>query len=136
MLLGINVLLRGPLLAALDLMGHGDLLVIADANFPARRLGSQVFDLPATTVSEAAEAVFSIFPIDVGEPVALMAPATGRAVAHDELTAMVSAKVGVRIDMVGRFEFYELAQQASVVISTGDTRPFGNLIAAKGGINL
>ena len=42
MLTGIHPILAGELLAALDRLGHGDELVVADANFPAHRLGAQV----------------------------------------------------------------------------------------------
>ncbi|MDP8995620.1 MAG: ribose ABC transporter, partial [Pseudomonadota bacterium] len=42
MLVGIHPLLGPDLLHALQSMGHGDELVIADANFPASSLGPKV----------------------------------------------------------------------------------------------
>ncbi|MCU1550057.1 MAG: RbsD or FucU transport [Glaciihabitans sp.] len=135
MLTGIDHLLRGPLLSALDLMGHGDMVVIADANFPARRLGPAVFDLPGTTAAEATAAILSVFPLDPTEPVTLMTPPVARPAVQVELAEAVLRVAEVSMVEVGRFEFYELAREASIIVSTGETRPFGNLIARKGGIN-
>ena len=48
MLSGIHPILVGDLLAALDRLGHGDELVVADANFPAHRLGATVSRRPGS----------------------------------------------------------------------------------------
>ncbi|HAH70890.1 MAG TPA: ribose ABC transporter, partial [Succinivibrionaceae bacterium] len=40
MLKGISPLITPELLYALSAMGHGDALVIADANFPAKRVAA------------------------------------------------------------------------------------------------
>ena len=42
MLTGIDPVLSGELLLHLDAMGHSDTVVIADAHFPAARLGERV----------------------------------------------------------------------------------------------
>lgn len=46
MLNGIDPLLTGELLAALDAMGHGDCVVLADAHFPAARLATRALVYP------------------------------------------------------------------------------------------
>lgn len=46
MLSGIDPILRGTLLAHLDATGHSDAVVVADAHFPAARLGARVVDTP------------------------------------------------------------------------------------------
>lgn len=135
MLTGVNPLLRGKLLAVLDRMGHGDALVIADANFPAARLCSKVVDLPATTAAAAAEALFSVFPIDCAEPATLMESPTGRLDVQRELIAEVMKVADVAIVECDRHSFYALAGQASVIVHTGDRRPYGNLLVCKGGIS-
>jgi L-fucose mutarotase len=134
-LIGIDPLLRGPLLSALDLMGHGDSLVIADANFPAWRLGRVVFDLPGTSSAAVARAVLSVFPLDPVEAATLMAAPVEFADVQREITEVVSRFGNVGLENVDRFAFYELAREASVIVSTGEKRPYGNLIVRKGGIN-
>ena len=38
----------------------------------------------------------------------------------------------VSIEMVERFDFYERAKKAFVVVRTGETAPYGNIILRKG----
>jgi L-fucose mutarotase len=135
MLIGINVLLRGPLLAALDVLGHGDVLVIADANFPAARLGAALA-LPGVRSAEAVDAILSVFPLDPDESVVLMAAPDGPQPVQDEIMAAVKDRAaGPAVEHVGRFEFYELARSASLIVQTGELRPYGNVLVRKGGIN-
>jgi L-fucose mutarotase len=49
MLKGIHPLLTPDLLHTLAGMGHGDEIVLCDANFPATRLGRRVIALPGVT---------------------------------------------------------------------------------------
>ena len=134
MLIGIDVLLRGPLLAALDALGHGDVLVIADANFPAARLGASLA-LPGVRSAEAIDAILSVFPLDPYESVVLMAAPDGPQPVQDEIMAAVKDHAGPAVEHVGRFEFYELARSASLIVQTGELQPYGNVLVRKGGIN-
>ncbi len=74
MLKGIDPLLTPELLKTLAEMGHGDEIVIADANFTAASLGrgKPVIALPGVGTLRAAEAVLSLLPLDaaVAQPVA------------------------------------------------------------------
>ena len=76
MLKGIDPLLTPELLKTLAEMGHGDEIVIADANFTALTLaaGKPVLRLPGADVERVARAVLSLFPLDqmVDQPVAFM----------------------------------------------------------------
>ena len=76
MLKGIDPLLTPELLKTLAEMGHGDEIVIADANFTAPTLaaGKPVLRLPGADVERVARAVLSLFPLDqmVDQPVAFM----------------------------------------------------------------
>lgn len=131
MLVGINPLLRGKLLAALDEMGHGDVLVIADANFPAHSLCRRVIDMPGVSAPEAVRAVATVFPIDDGESVSLMASPDGILPVQEELVR-ASAMGSRTAPTLERFAFYEEARQAAVIVLTGETRPYGNLLVKKG----
>ena len=64
MLKGIDKLLTGELLKALCDMGHGDELVIADANFPAETVAKRLIRVPGVDGVRVAEAVLSVFPLD------------------------------------------------------------------------
>ena len=55
MLKGIDPLLSGELLRLLDDMGHGDLLLLVDRNYPAAASGRPVVRLGETTILRAAE---------------------------------------------------------------------------------
>lgn len=131
MLVGINPLLRGELLAALDEMGHGDVLVIADANFPAHSLCRRVIHMPGVSAPESARAIATVFPIDKNEPVSLMTSPAGILPVQEEL-AQASAVESHAAHTLERFAFYEEARQAAVIVLTGETRPYGNLLLKKG----
>ncbi|KHL13199.1 L-fucose mutarotase [Mumia flava] len=132
MLLGIDPLLTGELLSALDAMGHSDGICVADAHFPAARLGRRVLDLPGAGTPAVVRAVRSVLPLDDTDPLDLMQPADdGRLPVQDELVT------AARLDpaearMVERHAFYDLAARCFVVVRTGETRTYGNAIVRKG----
>ena len=64
MLKGIDPLLSGDLLRVLDDMGHGDLLLLVDRNYPAAASGKPVIRLGEVTVLRAATAILSVLPLD------------------------------------------------------------------------
>lgn len=133
MLVGIDPLLRGQLLAALDEMGHGDLLVIADANFPAHRLGRRVLDVQSADAPTVLRAVASVFPIDPDVPVSLMASPGGRLPVQDELVAAAGLQGHATVaNELGRYDFYDQAREASAILLTGELRPYGNVLLRKG----
>ena len=59
MLKSINPLLTGELLAILSDMGHGDEIVISDANFPAATIARRLARLPGISATDALAAVLS-----------------------------------------------------------------------------
>src|SRR5918997_1758106 len=64
MLRGIHPILGPDLLHALRSLGHGDELVIADANFPACSLGPRVVRLDGIDAVAAADAILTHLPLD------------------------------------------------------------------------
>src|SRR3989442_14434768 len=64
MLKGIHPLLHADLLHALAAMGHGDELVIVDANFPAASVGRRVLHAVGATAPAMLDAVLTVFPLD------------------------------------------------------------------------
>ena len=69
MLKNLNPLLTPELLYVLRAMGHGDELVLADANFPAYSIAADtvygdVIRLEGVNIVQAAEAILSVLPLD------------------------------------------------------------------------
>jgi L-fucose mutarotase len=139
MLIGIDPLLGPELLCHLRAMGHGDYLVIADANFPAGSV-KRLVRSEGVTAPQMLAAVLSVMPLDsftdsavcvmevVGKP-GTFAPIT------DEFRQIVAARSGQRFSKIAgieRFAFYERAHHAYALISTGERRLYGNIILQKG----
>lgn len=139
MLKGIDPLLSPELLHILASMGHGDELVIADANFPAVSTAQRLSRLDGANTSTALTATLTVFPLDqyVEKPAAVMAvvddpeavPQTEREFQHILDSANGN---NVSIERLERFAFYERAKQAFAVVVTSEQRLYGNIIIAKG----
>lgn len=139
MLKGISPLLSPDLLATLSRMGHGDMLVLADAHFPGETVGRRVLRADGLRIADLLDAILPLFELDayVEAPLRMMA-----AVAGDKLDPAVERayrKVleargagGARLERIDRFAFYDQAKQAFAVVMTGDTAKYGNLLLVKG----
>src|SRR6187399_3725270 len=64
MLLGIDPLLGPECLAILRAMGHGDCLVLADANYPASSSAQRLVRMDGASALQALSAVLSVLPVD------------------------------------------------------------------------
>ena len=139
MLKGISPLLSPELLAALYRMGHGDEIVLADAHFPAHTLNPNVIRADGLRIPELLAAILPLFELDsyVPNPIIMMAPVEG-----DELDPQVELKKKEKIQQncpsanhvkrIDRFEFYERTKSAFLVLVTGETAKYGNIILKKG----
>ena len=65
MLRNIDPILSPSLLHALRAMGHGDEIVIADANFPGTSTGPDCIRADGSTANEVLRAVLSVMPLDI-----------------------------------------------------------------------
>ncbi len=142
MLRGIHPLLGPDLLHALRSLGHGDEVVIADANFPSHSLGPRVVRLDGIDAIAAADAILTHLPLDtfaeaaafrmevVGDPSAI--PPICEAFA--ELIRNLAGPFDVK--PLERFAFYERARQAAIIVATGERRLYGNLILKTGVLTL
>lgn len=146
MLIGIDPLLGPELLATLRAMGHGDRLVLADANFPAGRCGKSTtlgkpLRLGGCGMLRALEAVLSVLPLDdfVPHPLIRM-QVVGDAGAVPPIAAAMQQLVDARVVLpskpqihaVGREAFYDLAASAYAVVATGERAFYANLVLQKG----
>lgn len=135
MLLGLDPLLTGDLLAALDAMGHSDAVCLADAHFPAVRLagsGGRSLDFPGVTTPDLLRAVCSVLPLDDGPAVDVMTSADGEVL---PVQRELADAAGVGLDsvrFVERHAFYDVAGASYLIVRTGETRTYGNVIVRKG----
>ena len=139
MLINIDPILSPELLSVLQSMGHGDKLVLCDANFPAHSHNPLVIRLDGIDIPMAAKAILSVFPLDsfVPNPVQRMEiddnPDEINDV-HQDLINVVKEVSGSNwnISSLERQQFYEETKNAYCVVSTSETRPFGCFILTKG----
>ena len=139
MLRGIDPILSPDLLRILRAMGHGDELVIADANFPGESSARTLVRLDGVDATQALHAVLSVMPLDafVDDPAISM-----QIVDDPENLPPVVARFQEIIDTVAdnpapikpveRFAFYERARRAFAIVQTGEQRHYGNIIVKKG----
>ena len=136
MLKNIDKLLTGDLLKVLCDMGHGDELVIADANFPAETCAKRLIRLAGIDGVQALKAILSVFPLDTycDDPAVIMDLTDGdkakgmqRPVIWNHFQSLCG-----HLTKIERYAFYERARKSYVVIQTGEERQYGNLILAKG----
>lgn len=144
MLKGIDPRLNADVLYALRAMGHGDVLIVADTNFPADSVAretvlGELLRMDNLTAAEAVEAILSVYPLDtfvddfagrmevVGEPDTIP-------MVQAEVQAAIDAAEGSSRKMVSieRFSFYDLARESYAVIQTGERRFYGCFMLRKG----
>lgn len=132
-LYGIDPVLDGELLAHLDAMGHSDAVVIADAHFPAWRIGARCVDIPGLASPRVTRAVRSVITLDTAPAAALMATPDGVLTeVQRELVDALGIDEPSAVEKLDRFSFYEAAAGAYVVVRTGEDRPYGNVLIRKG----
>jgi L-fucose mutarotase len=144
MLKGIDNRLNAEVLAALRAMGHGDVLIVADTNFPSDSIAREtvtgtLLRMENLTCAQAVQAVLSVLPLDtfvddfagrmqvVGKPAELPP-------VQLEVQAEIDRAEGRPRPMVGieRFAFYDMARRSYAVIQTGERRFYGCFMFRKG----
>tara|TARA_Y100000590_G_scaffold264581_1_gene297301 strand:+ start:2442 stop:2888 length:447 start_codon:yes stop_codon:yes gene_type:complete len=139
MLINIDPILSPDLLSVLRSMGHGDKLVLTDANFPSSSTLKKNIRLDGVNIPNAAKAILSVFPLDsfIEFPILRMEidnkPKEINEV-HNDFIQIVEQTAGKRwkIGSLERFKFYEEAKKSFAVVSTTDARAFGCFILIKG----
>lgn len=144
MLKGISPLLSPQLLKVLAEMGHGDTLVIGDANFAAASMARDRILVRADGLptEKLADAILQLFPLDdwAEAPVILMGleDSKGELQPLDQCKAIraVVAKhepeAAQKCRVVDRKAFYALARDAYAVVAAGETHRYGCVIFQKG----
>ncbi|MXP65100.1 fucose-binding protein [Roseomonas sp. M0104] len=143
MLKGLHPLLSPDLLWVLAAMGHGDDLVLVDANHPAAAIArstatGRLVTLPGLRMAEVAAAILSVLPIDDFEPAPVRrmevvgAPEDLPAVQGEVQAEFARAVPGLKMQGLERFAFYAAARAGFAVVQVGDARPYGCFLLRKG----
>jgi len=144
MLKGIDNRLNAEVLGCLRAMGHGDMLIVSDTNFPSDSIAratvtGHLLRMENLTAAQAIQAILSVMPLDTFvDDFAGRMEITGQ---PDEVPP-VQAEVQAEIDRaegrarpmitIERFAFYDLARTAYAVIQTGERRFYGCFMLRKG----
>lgn len=142
MLKNVPYILSPALLKVLCEMGHGDTIVLADANFPAESYASQlkVVRCDGIGIPALLDAILQMIPLDpyVPQPATLMEVVPGDPAdtsIWNEYAAILKkhdALQGSDIRHMERFAFYEECKKAYCVVATGETAVYANIILQKG----
>lgn len=138
MLKKIPKLLSPELVRILLEMGHGDEIVLADANFPGHSLHSRVIRYDGIGIPRLLEAILELLPLDhyAENQAVLMGVVPDDPTVpviwdtYREIISGFDAKTV--IGQEERFAFYERAKSASAVVVTGEEALYGNIILKKG----
>lgn len=138
MLKGIPKILSPELLKILSEMGHGDELVIADANFPAASIARRLVRAEGTGGTEMLSAVLQLLPLDQydSEHFILMEKCPGDpadvSIWQDYTREVQKYDPQTEPAHLERFAFYERAKKAFAVVITGESRQYANILLKKG----
>ncbi|XP_069140686.1 fucose mutarotase-like [Argopecten irradians] len=133
------------LLHVIASMGHGDEIVLADANFPTASVcksGPKEVRADGIDIPTLMDAILQLLPLDayVERPIALMdlVPSDKQrglqTPVWETYKTIANKHEGKQVDvqLVERFAFYERAKKAFAVVHTGETALYGNIILKKG----
>lgn len=145
MLKGIPDIISPELLKTLHAMGHGDVLVIGDANFPADSIasakGHENIRCDGHRATELLDAILQLFPLDefVDHPVTIMdkmemhkdleCPVWGE---FTDIVSKYDKRGKDAVQYIDRFDFYDAAKNAYAVVSTTEHAFYACIMIQKG----
>ncbi len=139
MLKKVSKLISPELLKILAEMGHGDEIVIADANFPGHNVNNRVVRADGVKIPALLKGILELVPLDTyaEENVVLMSVVKG-----DNYTPVIWNEYDKILDKyeketkrplyIERFDFYDRAKKAYAVVVTGEESLYANIILKKG----
>lgn len=136
MLKGIPKIISPELIKILMEMGHGDEIVIGDANFPGQSLNDRCVFVNGNGVIELLEAILELMPLDHYEQnTYIIEKIPGDTVATpiwDEFDTIIAKHTDKKIERIERYSFYERTRKAYAVAMTTDSALYGCIILKKG----
>lgn len=142
MLRGIDPIIGPDLLFTLRAMGHGDEIVVVDANFPALAMAKRLVRLDGHDAVRVTDAILSLMPLDrfVPHDTAVRMEVVGDPDSVPPVCELFQEVIdrrdpGYKLARMERFAFYERAKQAFAIVATGERRLYGNIILKMGVID-
>jgi len=144
MLKNLDPALTADVLYILRSMGHGDVVVITDTNFPAQSVAkTTTFGRPVMmdniSTPAAIRAILSVMPLDTfvddfAMRMEMVDDPTQIPPVQAEAQAEINAAEGAERAMLGveRFKFYDKAKTSYAIIQTGERRFYGCIMLRKG----
>ncbi|MGY3724535.1 L-fucose mutarotase [Granulicatella balaenopterae] len=138
MLKNIPAIISPELLKILSEMGHGDEIVLADANYPAASTAKKLVRYDGIDMKQILPAILEVLPIDiyVESGITLMETTNGDNtpdiwVDYQNIVNEKQAE-NKKISHIEREAFYERGKKAYAVVATGETALYANIILKKG----
>lgn len=119
-------------------MGHGDEIVLGDANFPSCSVSQNVIRADGLRGTDLLKAILELFPLDTysEHQVFLMEVVPGDVykpeIWEDYKEILRNSGEPFSIECIERFAFYERAKKAFAVVATGEEALYANVILKKG----
>ena len=137
MLKNVPKIISPELLKVLCEMGHGDEIVIGDANFPAETNGKRVVRADGLKGPELLEAILQLIPLDTYSPENILLMQTTNGDPTPEIWAIYKQSAekqdpNVSMGFLERNEFYNRSRNAYAVVASGEEAIYANIIIKKG----
>lgn len=138
MLLGIPAQISPDLLKIICEMGHGDEIVLADANFPSASIAQRLVRADEIEIPELLSGILELFPLDQYDNTnfILMEKCEGDtadvSVWSEYENILKKSNPDAKMSFIERFDYYERAKKAYAVVATGERRQYANIILKKG----
>lgn len=123
-------------------MGHGDEILLADANYPALTNNSRVIRTDGIMIPELLKDILELLPLDTYSdyqgilmevvPGDTSVPAGGPPVWEKYRQEIAAAFPKYNVKSIERQAFYEYSHKCFAIVQTGETALYGNLILKKG----
>lgn len=130
--------ISADLLKALMEMGHGDEIVLADANYPAATNAKRLIRCDGLQIPDLLQSVLELFPLDTYSTSSVFLMDT---VEGDPTPNIWSAYKNILVDSgnaahsisyLSREDFYRQSREAYAIVATGETALYGNILLKKG----
>ncbi|MFC6169526.1 RbsD/FucU family protein [Loigolactobacillus jiayinensis] len=142
MLKNIPKRLSPELVKLLMEMGHGDEILLADANYPALTNNSRVVRTDGIMVPELLHDILELLPLDTYSdyqgilmqivPGDTAVPSSGPPVWEKYRKEIAGVFPKYNLKSIERQAFYEYSHKCFAIVQTGETALYGNLILKKG----
>lgn len=140
MLRNIPKILPPDLVKYMMEMGHADVMILADANYPGTSHAKHIIRMDSVEIPELLEAILPFFPLDnfIPNPVRLMKNLPTEPVPEIWKTYRSLLEKYDRddafkeFDFMDRLPFYGESEKAYVIVQTGDTSRYANIVLQKG----